>query len=49
MVPALTTVRTPRSEIGEAGARMLLALMRGDKPQPSCVRLGYEVVPRQST
>ncbi len=49
MPPPLTTVRTPRGEIGEAGARMLLALMRGKQPQPSCVRLGYEVVVREST
>jgi LacI family transcriptional regulator, gluconate utilization system Gnt-I transcriptional repressor len=49
MVPPLTTVRTPRSEIGEAGAHMLLALMRGEQPQPSCVRLGYEVVERLSS
>lgn len=49
MVPPLTTVRTPRSEVGEAGARMLLQLMRGEQPRPSCVRLPYEVVVRQST
>lgn len=29
MVPPLTTVRTPRAAMGEAGANMLLALMRG--------------------
>ena len=27
MLPALTTVRTPRSSIGEASARMLLSLI----------------------
>jgi LacI family gluconate utilization system Gnt-I transcriptional repressor len=30
LLPALTTVRTPRAEVGDAAAQMLLALMRGD-------------------
>lgn len=49
MVPPLTTVRTPRAEIGTAAARMLLALMRGESLPSTCVDLGYEVVARQST
>ena len=49
MLPPLTTVRTPRAEIGTAAADMLLALMRGDTPAASFVDLGYEVVVRQST
>lgn len=49
MLPSLTTVKTPRSEIGAAGAAMLLSLMRGEAVHPSCVRLGYEVVVREST
>ncbi len=49
MVPPLTTVRTPRAEIGTEAARMLLALMRGESPPSSCVDVGYEVVVRQST
>ncbi len=49
MLPPLTTVRTPRAEIGTAAAGMLLALMRGEKPPASFVDLGYEVVVRQST
>jgi LacI family transcriptional regulator, gluconate utilization system Gnt-I transcriptional repressor len=49
MVPPLTTVRTPRAEIGTAAAGMLLALMRGETPASRCVDLGYEVVVRQST
>lgn len=48
MIPPLTTVRTPRYEVGEAGARMLLQLMRGESPAASCVRLGYQVVVRES-
>jgi len=49
MVPPLTTVRTPRGEIGTAAAGMLLALMRGETPPSPCIDLGYQVVVRQST
>jgi LacI family gluconate utilization system Gnt-I transcriptional repressor len=49
MLPPLTTVRTPRAEIGVAAARMLVALMRGKEPELPCVDVGYEVVVRQST
>ena len=49
MLPPLTTVRTPRAEIGAAAARMLMALMRGKQPETSCIDVGYEVVVRQST
>lgn len=49
MVPLLTTVRTPRSEIGSAAASMLLALIRGDAVEPRCVDLGYVVQVREST
>ncbi|GAA4356265.1 LacI family DNA-binding transcriptional regulator [Variovorax defluvii] len=49
MLPPLTTVRTPRAEIGAAAAVMLLGLMRGEVPPSACVDLGYEVVVRQSS
>ena len=49
VVPSLTTVRTPRAEIGTAAATMLLALMRGETPPSACTDVGYEVVVRQST
>jgi LacI family transcriptional regulator, gluconate utilization system Gnt-I transcriptional repressor len=49
MSPPLTTVRTPRTEIGEAAARMLLQLMRGETPALDQVDLGFEVVRRAST
>lgn len=48
MVPPLTTVRTPRAQIGEQAARMLLALVRGETVQRRCVDLGYELVVRGS-
>jgi LacI family transcriptional regulator, gluconate utilization system Gnt-I transcriptional repressor len=49
MPPALTTVRTPRGEIGEAACGMLLQLMRGETPALHCVDVGFELVVRGST
>jgi LacI family gluconate utilization system Gnt-I transcriptional repressor len=49
MLPALTTVHTPRSEIGAAAASMLLALMHGQPVPRSCIDLGYRLVVRDST
>ena len=49
MLPALTTVRTPRAEIGSAAAGMLLSLMRGEPVARPGVDLGYELVVRESS
>jgi LacI family gluconate utilization system Gnt-I transcriptional repressor len=49
MLPSLTTVRTPRAEIGTAAAAMLLALMRGDPVASPCIDLGYELLVRGSS
>jgi len=49
MLPALTTVRTPRAPIGEAAAHMLLALMRGESPENPQLDLGFEIIHRQSS
>lgn len=49
MLPPLTTVRTPRAEIGAAAGRMLLALMRGQPVAEHSVDLGWQIVVRQST
>ena len=49
MLPPLTTVRTPRAAMGEAGARMLLALMQGQLPESNSVNLGFELTVREST
>lgn len=49
MLPPLTTVHTPRAEVGAAAARMLLALMRGESVPARSVDLGYELVLRAST
>jgi LacI family gluconate utilization system Gnt-I transcriptional repressor len=48
MVPPLTTVLTPRAEIGVAASRMLLALMRGETLPQRTVDLGYRIVIRAS-
>ena len=48
MQPALTTVRTPRQEIGRQAARMLLALMRGEAVPRTSVDLGFELCLRAS-
>ena len=49
MVPPLTTVHTPRAEIGHAAATMLLALMGGSQVESPCVDLGYQLLVRDST
>lgn len=48
-LPSLTTVKTPRWEIGVRAAKMLLQLMRGEPVAESNVDLGFELVVRQST
>ncbi len=49
MVPPLTTVRTPRAQIGESAAQMLLSLMRGEQPPHPLLDVGFEIVERAST
>lgn len=49
MLPPLTTVRTPRAEIGTAAAAMLVALMRGENVPRNAIDLGFEIVVRGST
>lgn len=46
-IPALTTIRQPRSEMGAAGMRLLLSVLAGEAPVP--VRLPFELVVRGST
>lgn len=48
MLPSLTTVRTPRAEIGERAAAMLLELMQGRPVAQPMVDLGFELVRRES-
>lgn len=49
MLPALTSLRTPRREVGDAAARMLLRLMRGEPVDAPAVDLGFELKIRASS
>jgi LacI family gluconate utilization system Gnt-I transcriptional repressor len=48
MLPTLTTVRTPRAEIGRTAVQLLLLLIRGEQGMPSLIDLGLELVVRES-
>lgn len=48
MHPPLTTIHTPRSEIGAQAAGLLLKLMRGEAVVQRCVDVGYTLVKRGS-
>lgn len=49
MLPTLTTVRTPRAEIGRTATRLLLSLIRGEPDNNQSIDLGFELVVREST
>ncbi len=46
--PTLTSVRTPRRQVGRRAVEMLIARLNGSTASP-CEDLGFEVIPRQST
>ena len=46
---SLTTIKTPRWEIGVRAAQMLLQLMRSEPVAEPSVDLGFELLARQST
>lgn len=48
-VPALTTVRFDRYQMGSAAARLLLARIQGETPPQTVIDVGFEVVARAST
>ncbi|WP_249582273.1 LacI family DNA-binding transcriptional regulator [Pseudomonas viridiflava] len=48
MVPRLTSIRTPRQEVGQRAAQLLLGLLDG-APQQARVDLGFELVVRESS
>jgi LacI family transcriptional regulator, gluconate utilization system Gnt-I transcriptional repressor len=48
MLPTLTTVRTPRAQIGSAAATMLLSLVRGGGHGEKLIDLGFDLIVRDS-
>jgi LacI family gluconate utilization system Gnt-I transcriptional repressor len=49
MVPSLTTVETPRYQVGYQAASLLLDLIDGKTPQARCIDLGFVLREREST
>jgi LacI family gluconate utilization system Gnt-I transcriptional repressor len=49
IVPAVTTIRIPRYEIGRRSAEVLLDRINGKANERLCVDLGFEIIQRQST
>src|SRR5690606_18533922 len=49
MLPALTSLRTPRHEIGLTAADMLLKLMQGAPVPQAAIDLGFELMVRESS
>ncbi|OLP57792.1 LacI family transcriptional regulator [Xaviernesmea oryzae] len=49
ILPRLTSVRTPRAEIGRCAALRLLALIEGEKPADTRLDLGFELIVRDSS
>ena len=47
-VPTMTSVRTPRSEIGARAAQMLLDLIEGKPVTPRSINVGFEIILRES-
>lgn len=47
--PTLTSLRTPRYEIGRRAVRMVLDTMAGKDPSPKIVDLGFKLMVREST
>ncbi len=48
-VPALTTVRFNRYEMGRAAAGLLLARINGETPAKTVIDVGFEIIARGST
>ena len=48
-VPAVTTLRLPRQEIGRRSAELLVNRLRGATPERLKIDVGFEIVQRDST
>jgi len=48
-IPPLSTVRQPMQRLGEAAAKLLFALMNGEAPEQTHLRLPTRLVPRATT
>lgn len=48
LVPSLTTVAVPTTRIGKEAAKIILRRLRGEKPGPRKLDLGFQLVARQS-
>jgi LacI family transcriptional regulator, gluconate utilization system Gnt-I transcriptional repressor len=48
LVPALTTVAVPTTQIGERAAALILQRLRGEQPRTRKLDLGFKLVVRQS-
>jgi LacI family gluconate utilization system Gnt-I transcriptional repressor len=48
LVPALTTVRVPREEIGRRAATMILERLAGREPESRVVDVGFDIAVRES-
>ena len=48
IVPALTTVRSPRELMGRVAAQAILDRLDGTSPEPTSVDVGFELLVRQS-
>jgi LacI family gluconate utilization system Gnt-I transcriptional repressor len=48
VVPAVTTLRIPRYEIGRRSAEILLDRLRGGSRERVVIDLGFEIVQRES-
>jgi LacI family gluconate utilization system Gnt-I transcriptional repressor len=49
VTPALTTIASPRREIGRMAAEKLLARIRGEASAPKRINVGFQLVMREST
>ena len=49
MTPPLTTIRTPRAEIGQQAAQVLLQLLKGEELTQRCFDLGFSLKIRGSS